>query len=170
MFFWLAHRGVAKCKYREEYRETRGLEGPCKHSTHSGHWVKCGKMHHQSVHGCIAVCNNSHPLVKAWIESWPLSIQTKIKQWRTIANQRDRFILGKLCIPSNLRQCFKEWKISWRDSRKMIRKFQNTVTDKMQPLLPLRDTYTHKRPNPWEKLDWTREHKLHILNPFSHRI
>ena len=40
--------------------------------------VRCGTNHNHSVHGFIAFCDNSHPLVKAWIESWPMLIQNKI--------------------------------------------------------------------------------------------
>ena len=149
---WIKWIYACKCSAGyDSYHSVWAPPGTTGFIKHAKMCVKCGTMHNLSVHGCIAFCNESHPVVQAWAESWPLSIQTKIKQWRTNANQRDRFILGKLCLPVNMRKSFKDWKISWRDSRIMIRKFQNTVTDKMQTLLPLRDTYTQKRPNPWKK-------------------
>ena len=143
-----------------------GSPGFSKHANLCG---RCGSSHNQSVHGYIAFCDQTHPLVQAWIQSWPSSVQQRITQWRANANQRDRFILGKLCIPASLRITFKDWHLKFREVRAIIRKFQQIVTVKMKSLPPINATWKAKRPNPWDKDDWKRELKLTIHNPFSHR-
>jgi hypothetical protein len=123
-------------------------------SRHPCTW--CNTHHHQSVHGMLTCPNPSQPLVHAWLQSWGPH-QGISQSWRSQASARDRFLLGKLVIPTSLHQ-FLRTKLGIRRAKTSIHHFQSSILQNLLPLLP---AYTptqranfRKRPNPWAQDDW----------------
>ena len=82
-----------------------------------------------SVHGCVSFCSEEHPLVKRWMESWHPH-ESFVRQWRERASRRERFLLGKLVLPQSLVLALIS-KVRWRETKRIIYKFQAAVIDKL---------------------------------------
>ena len=115
----------------------------------------CLQKHNLSIHGYLAFCSTSHPIVNTWLQSWPPLLQSTIARWRETASAREKFLLGKLTIPLSLYQCLREQLKSGRLTRKNIIVFQDTIATKLNSLLPP-PTYGDKRPNPFDPTHWYR--------------
>ena len=61
----------------------------------------CEGYHNLSVHGHIGYCIRSSPWVKIWGKAWGY-MQQVVMRWRATATFRDKFLLGKLMIPTKL--------------------------------------------------------------------
>ena len=60
----------------------------------------CRVQNNMSVHGVVAHCSPTHPLVSAWIHSWPQP--SIISSWRATAHRRYLRIAGRLAVPCSL--------------------------------------------------------------------
>ena len=56
--------------------------------------------HNMTVHGVVAHCSPSHPLVRAWIHAWPQA--SIVSSWRATAHRRDLRVTGRLAVPCSL--------------------------------------------------------------------
>lgn len=116
----------------------------------------CGTHHNLSVHGIIAFCSESHPLVQAWSHAWgPTYIATI---WRRSASQEDLRLLGKLCIPNNL-YIFLSKQLGRRGARSAISGFQQRILPLLDQTTCTPQTKSHpppkfKRPSPWKEEDY----------------
>ena len=61
----------------------------------------CDEYHNLSVHGHIGYCIPSSPWVKAWGKAWG-DMQHAVMRWSMTATFRDKFLVGKLMIPTKL--------------------------------------------------------------------
>lgn len=123
-------------------------------SRHPCTW--CNTRHHQSVHGMLTCPDPSQPLVQAWLQSWG-PYQGTSQAWRAQACPRDRFLLGKLVIPSSLHD-FLRGKLGPRKAKSAIHLFQASILGRLNPILPTfspaQKANFRKRPNPWSMDDW----------------
>ena len=113
-----------------------------------------------SVHGCVSFCSEEHPLVKRWIESWHPH-ESFVRQWRERASRRERFLLGKLVLPQSLVVVFIN-KVGWRETKRIVYKFQAAVVDKLDEELKSgwQGRYKRTRLSVFVEDDWVREHGL----------
>ena len=120
----------------------------------------CLEFHNMSVHGCVSFCSEEHPLVKRWIESWHPH-ESIVRQWRERASRRERFLLGKLVLPHSLVAAFIN-KVGWRETKRIIYKFQAVVVDKLDGELKSgwQGRYKRTRLSVFVEDDWVREHGL----------
>ena len=91
-------------------------------------------VHHQSVHGLLTCPSPSQPFVQAWLQAWGAH-QGLTQQWRSQCSQRDRYLLGKLVIPTSLHELLKD-ALGPRSATKAIKRFQPSVLPLLLPLLP----------------------------------
>lgn len=113
----------------------------------------CHTHHNASIHGYIAFCS-THPVVRAWEKAWG-SWSPITQQWKRTAVARDRFLLGKLTIPSSLWRCLVS-QVGKRPARQAIRHFQFNILPLLQVLVPVRapPTGTNVRPNCYRPDGW----------------
>ena len=116
----------------------------------------CHTHHNQSVHGMLTCPSPSQPFVQAWLQSWGPN-QGISQAWRAQASPRERFLLGKLVIPTSLHETLRD-SLGARPAKSSIRHFQRSILRLLPPLIP---SYTpaqkatfNKRPNPWSMNDW----------------
>ena len=116
----------------------------------------CHTHHNQSVHGMLTCPSPSQPFVQAWLQSWGPH-QGISQAWRAQASLRERFLLGKLVIPTSLHETLRD-SLGARSAKSSIRHFQRSILRLLPPLIP---PYTpaqkatfNKRPNPWSMNDW----------------
>ena len=64
-------------------------------------------------------------MIEPWHPHGPL-----IRQWRDSASRRERFLLGKLFLPQLLVVAFVN-KVGWRETKRIIYRFQAVVVDKL---------------------------------------
>ena len=93
----------------------------------------CGSRHNASVHGVLAYCEPSHPLVQAWLTSWPNP--RLLQQWRSTALRRDLRIIGRLAIPRTLYQLLYRVQGGSRAARKAVGQLQRRVLDSVTSVL-----------------------------------
>ena len=66
--------------------------------------------------------------MRRWIESWHPH-ESLVRQWRDSASRRERFLIGKLVLPQSLVAVFRD-KVGWRETKRIIHKFQEVVVDR----------------------------------------
>ena len=60
------------------------------------------------MHGVLGLCpDTENPLVKAWLKAWGAQ-ENVVAAWRRNACARDRFLLGKMVLPTSLVHCLRE--------------------------------------------------------------
>ena len=120
----------------------------------------CKGRHNMSVHGHLAFCTD-HPLQLAWFEAWgPLAHEAR--GWVATATLRDKFLVGKVVIPTSL-YLYLVGAVGRDEARRGIVQFQGkilgllcAVLPKIQPL----HSRPSKRPNPYHQEDWDCRHEL----------
>ena len=95
------------------------------------------------VHGSLAFCTPTHPLVAAWLSTWRVTSQSLVKDWRCQARERDRFLLGKLLIPQSLHEHLVKH-VKSKEAKRNIRMFQSNI-------VPILDEILHPTPSPGMK-------------------
>ena len=113
----------------------------------------CHRRHNLSLHGVLAYCTPSHPLVCAWLSSWTAS--NLVKTWRQAACRKDLRIVGRLAVPRSLYRYLRAHLGGLRAVRKEVGHYQNKVLDSVTAVLehavPKRPP---NRPNPFSSADW----------------
>ena len=103
----------------------------------------CHVRHNSSVHGVIAHCTEKHPLVSAWLASWP--DPGAVANWRTTAHRQDLRIIGRLAVPTSLYLHLRSSLGGARAARLSITRYQATVVDNRGcPLRFLPPHVTHR--------------------------
>ena len=99
----------------------------------------CQVRHNMSVHGVVAHCSPTQPLVRAWIHSWPQP--SLILSWRATAHQHDLRIVGRLAVPCSIYHVLRASFPGPRAARQAIGSYQRNV-------LVLADDIPPPPPNP----------------------
>ena len=112
------------------------------------------------MHGCVAFCSEVHRLVKICLDAWQPH-EELIREWRSEASKRDRFLLGKLVLPRSLVGVLIT-KVGWRETKRVIFKFQSVVVDRLDNVLKggWRSKGKRKRPCVFVEDDWRGEHDV----------
>ena len=122
------------------------VKHPCPH---------CHRFHNQSLHGTLAFCTQTHPLVAAWLSSW--TVRSEVLTWRRSAQRKDLRIVGRLAIPQSLYRFLKTRLGGLREARKTVRHFQQHVLDNVTAVLADSvPTKPQARPNPFNPADWSQ--------------
>ena len=116
------------------------------------------KRHNLSVHGVLAHCTPSRPLVNAWLSSW--SQPSLIGRWRSTALQRYLRITGCLAIPCSLYLFLVNTLGGSRAARNFISHFHKRALDAIIPALADDVPTQSAKPNPFNPTDW-----LHSSRP-----
>ena len=115
----------------------------------------CHRRHNLSLHGVLAYCAPSHPLVCAWLSSWTAS--NLVRTWRQAACRNDLRIVGRLAVPQSLYRYLRGHLGGLRAVRKEVGHFQNKVLDSVTAALehavPKRHPQ-HTQPLRLCRLDW----------------
>ena len=118
---------------------------PCRH---------CHQRHNLSVHGVHAHCTPSHPLVQAWLSSWPQP--SLLTAWRSTALRRDLRIVGRMAVPVSLYRHLCHTLGGSRAARKCIGRFQAQALDAVTSALAGEVSKSSLKPNPFNPRDWNR--------------
>ena len=114
----------------------------------------CKRRHNLSVHGVLAFCAPTHPLVRAWLSAWTVS--PHIRNWRQTACRNDLRIAGRLAIPRSLYHYLRNRLSGLRAVRKEVGHFQQSALDAVTAALSHAiPTKPQTRPNPFVASDWT---------------
>ena len=93
----------------------------------------CHSRHNSSVHGVLAFCSRDHPLVKAWLDSWPHP--ESVARWRATALRRDLRIVGRLAVPHSLYKYLRTTQGGLSAARRQVGRFQRSVLDSVTSAL-----------------------------------
>ena len=106
----------------------------------------------------MVFCSDEHPLVRRWIEWWHPH-ESLVRQWRDSASRRERFLIGKLVLLQYLVAVFCN-KVGWRETKRIIHKYQEVVVDKMDDELKSgwQGRFKRKRLSVFVEDDWVGEH------------
>ena len=118
---------------------------PCPH---------CQQRHNLSVHGVLAHCTPSHPLVQAWLSSWPQP--SLLTAWRATALRRDLRIVGRMAVPVSLYRHLCHTLGGSRSARKCIGRFQGQALDAATSALAREVPKLSPKPKPFNPQDWDR--------------
>ena len=112
----------------------------------------CRCSHNLSVHGHLAHCAESHPVVQAWLSAW--GSRAGAASWRRLAHRNDLRIAGRLAIPRSLYRHLVRTLGSFRAARKEIGSYQDKVLDSVTAALASAIPPKSKRPNVFVSADW----------------
>ena len=116
--------------------------------------TSCGNRHNSSVHGYLAYCHDTHPLVQSWYSAWPSP--GILRAWRQSAHCKERRIPARLCIPMSLYAHLRH-RLGFVTARASIKLFQRKVVDNVTLALETITGGTHPtscRPDPYSIADW----------------
>lgn len=119
---------------------------------------KCEDYHNLSVHGHIGFCIPSSPWVNAWGKAWG-EVQPMVMRWRSTATFRDKFLVGKLMIPTKL-FVYLVGEIGYKGAKRSIFLFQKTILDLVENNIHKVDGEYKGRPRPYVRQDWASPRKL----------
>ena len=126
------------------------VKRPCPH---------CHRFHNPSLHGTLAFCTKTHPLIDAWLSSW--TIRSEVLTWRHSAQRKDLRIAGRWAIPQTLYHVLKAKLGGLRGARKAVGHFQQHVLDNVTAVLADSvPTRPPTRPNPFSPGDWSQPPSL----------
>ena len=112
----------------------------------------CSAYHNLSVHGVVTHCTPAHPLVSAWLQSWPCP--ALVNNWRALAHRQDLRVAGRLAIPRSLYQYLRSHLGGARETRQTIGRFQSAVLDNVTAALADSVPHTSRRPSVFCPHDW----------------
>ena len=112
----------------------------------------CGTHHNRSVHGVLAHCSPTHPLVSAWLSAW--SVSALVATWRATAVRRDLRIIARLAVPRSVYRYLAQHSGGLRAARKIVGQFQSTVVDSVNSALCSAIPPPSRRPCPFRPEDW----------------
>ena len=112
----------------------------------------CGARHNDSVHGVLAHCSPTNPLVAAWLSAWPTP--SLLANWRSTATRRDLRIIGCLAIPRTLYRYLALHHGGLRAARVAVGKFQHNALNAVNASLESAVPRPSNRPCPFRPEDW----------------
>ena len=124
------------------FRKDESSPHPCPH---------CHQRHNLSVHGVLAHCTPSHPLVQAWLSSWPQP--SLLTAWRSTALRRDLRIVGRMAVPVSLYRHLCHTLGGSRSARKCIGRFQGQALHAVTSALAGEVPKSFPKPNPFNPRD-----------------
>ena len=143
------------------YKSLSGLQTRFGYSHYATYWndnvppapcPHCGHRHNLSVHGYLANCSPTHPLVQASLTAWP--DQYVPRTWRATAIRRDLRIVGRLAVPVSLFRALCSPHGGPRAVRKVGHKWQQAVLDSVTAVLSESIPAPPSKPNPFTPSDW----------------
>ena len=98
--------------------------------------------------------------MRGWIKSWHLH-ESLVRRWRDSASRRKRFLIGKLVLLQSLVAVFCN-EVDWRETKRIIHKYQEVVVDKMDDELKSgwQGRFKRKRLSVFVEDDWVQEHRV----------
>ena len=112
----------------------------------------CDEYNTLPVHGHIGYCIPSSPWVKAWGKAWG-DIQHAVIRWRMTATFRDKFLVGKLMIPTKL-FVFLVGEIGYTGAKRSIFVFQKSILNLLENNIQRIEGEYKGRPRPYVQRDW----------------
>ena len=116
---------------------------PCAH---------CGTRLNDSVHGVLAHCSPTHPLVAAWLSAWPSP--PLLANSRSTGICRDLWIVGCLAIPRTLYRYLALHHAGLRAARVAVGKFQQNALNAVNASLEKTVPRPSSRPCSFHPEDW----------------
>ena len=100
----------------------------------------------------MGFCIPSSPWMKAWGNAWG-DVQPQVMRWRSTANFRDKFSVGKLMIPANM-FAFLVSEIGYKGAKSSIDPFQKTILDLVENNIPRVEGEYKGITRPYVRQDW----------------
>ena len=137
-----------------------GLQSPSEYAHYATYWSDkppphtcshCLRFHNLSVHGHLAHCAESQPVVQAWLSAW--SPRAGAASWGRMAHCGDLRIAGRLAFPRSLYRHLARTPGSFRAARKEIASYQDRVLDSFTAALASAIPPKSKRPDVFVSAD-----------------
>ena len=112
----------------------------------------CATRHNSSVHGTLAQCSHDHPLVAAWVSSWPCP--ALVSSWHSTAHRRDLRIAGRLGVQISLYRLLRPHQGGSRAARQVVSQYQDRVLDRVTAALASAIPPSSRRPSVFSQQDW----------------
>ena len=113
---------------------------------------QCHLRHNLSVHGLLAHCSPSHPLVRAWLSSWPQP--ALVAGWHNTALHHDLRIAGRLAVPCSLSQHLLHSLGGSQAVKRFISHYGKNTVDAVTIALADDVPTTSSKPNAFRSRDW----------------
>ena len=94
----------------------------------------CALFHNQSIHGMVAYCQQTNPLVGAWLGAWGEQ-RAFVSVWRSQACRHDRQLSGKLLCPITLVNWLID-RLGYRVARRVVAGFYGHILSALSQVLP----------------------------------